>query len=133
MRRKNACLNHPDIEKYAQVLANAGLFLMSGDESGGDECSILKMSWRSQEVRLFLRNLDIVYLSSRYFNGKPTPGQWSNYRVEGARKDYLTRAPTGLPSNFYDARWLSEAGEDGRRMLKMKPPVPLVMTDSVRE
>ncbi|KAF9780925.1 hypothetical protein BJ322DRAFT_1011680, partial [Thelephora terrestris] len=132
-RRKQACLNHPDLEKYAQVLANAGLFLMSGDESCGDGCSILKMSWRSQEVRLFLRDLDVVHLSSRYFNGKPQPGQWPNYRVEGARKDHLTRAPVGLPQNFYDPQWMREIGEDGQRILKMKPAMPLVVTKSVRE
>lgn len=106
---------------------------MSGDESDGDKCAILKMSWRSTEVQHFLRNLDVVHLSSRYFNGKPTPGQWPSYRVAGARMDYLTRAPIGLPSNFYDARWLREKGEDGQKVLKMEPPVPLVITGAVRE
>jgi hypothetical protein len=124
-RRKQACLRHPDLERYAQVLANAGLFLMSGDKLDNNRCSILKMSWRSQEVRCFLRGLDVVHLSSRYFNGKPSPGQWPSYQVEGARKDYLTSAPASLPSNFYDTRWLRDAGEDGQRMLKLSPPVPL--------
>ena len=104
-RRKRACLNYPDLEKYAQVLANTGLFLISGDESNGDECSILKLN-----VLAIARDSTPPAGAGcrapvlEVFSGKPTPGQWPNYRVEGARKDYLTRAPAGLPSNFYDAR-----------------------------
>ena len=98
---------------------------MSGDESDHmDGHSFLintKCDWRSKEGDDLFDICDALYMSTRFRpDGRPMNGRFPDPRTASTRID--TRpAPAGLPSNLYDAQYLSGLTDEEKRKLHMRP------------
>ena len=134
-RRFDACLKHPDLGGYYDLLHKANYKLASEDESGNDadDCVITNMLWRNPEITDFLRALDAVHLSSRFMDSKPTRGNWPRNRIPSHREDRTTDPIAGLPSNFYEPSWLASRSEFELTQLKVQPEVRLILSDRVKQ
>lgn len=106
--------------------------LVSADEADGDPSRtlILRLGWRSAEATQFFRGLDKIHIANKYrATGRPGPGRWPTPRVLSTKRvDGTSKAPAGLPVNFYDERWLREIGADARKELHAKPAVHLTFS-----
>ena len=111
--------------------------VVSADEADGDvsRTLILRLDWRSAEATRFLRDLDRVHIANKYrVTGRPGPGRWPTERVPSSKRvDETSRAPVGLPVNFYDEEWLRDIGADARRELRAQPPMELAFSESTKQ
>jgi hypothetical protein len=96
---------------------------------------ILRLPWRSAEATEFLRNLDRVHIAGKYkATGRPGPGRWPTPRVPSTRRvDELSKAPVGLPRNFYNEAWLFEIGPDARKELGVRPLMELTFSEATKK
>jgi hypothetical protein len=111
--------------------------VVSADEADGDvsRTLIFRLHWRSAEATRFLRDLDKVHIANKYrVTGRPGPGRWPTERVPSTKRvDEISKAPTGLPVNFYDEEWLRDIGADGRKELHARPPMELAFSESTKQ
>ena len=121
--------------KFTQLIRELETNGMSDDEKDTRDLLrvppkylIRKLEWRSAELTQFLRNLDLLHLSTRFTEkGDPTPGNWPRYRVEGRLIDDHSPVIKGLPLNFYDSEWLLSLEPEHREQIGYRPPVELKM------
>ena len=98
---------------------------MSGDETdymdGNSYRVNCKCGWRSEEGNDLFDICDALYMSTRFrSDGRPMNGRFPDPRTLSNRPD--TRpAPPGLPSNLYDAQYLSGLTDEEKRKLHMRP------------
>jgi hypothetical protein len=73
-------------------------------------CWIKVLTWRSKELTAYLRALDSLHLCSRYkVSGRPMQGVMPHDRyVKNRLLDLESDPVSGLPLNFYDAKWLEK-------------------------
>jgi len=126
-------------KKYVDALVEGGG--MSGDESDrglrsssspAKDYFIIRPVWRSQEVSRWLRVMDLVHLDRRFAaDGRLTRGKLARCRLPSNKVDQLATPITMLPSNFYDADWLSSLSAKEVRRLKLQPAVNLAHTEDM--
>lgn len=113
---------------------------MSDDESDREQCEgprhfkILKLNWRSTELRHFLRLLDLLYLYVKFkANGRYQNGNWVRTRLPSNKSENRTaevsEAVAGLPRNFYDTNWYENLNPRLRRILGATSSVDLTIPD----
>ncbi|KAI0074531.1 hypothetical protein K474DRAFT_1665255 [Panus rudis PR-1116 ss-1] len=137
LRRVKACLAHPDLLKYHKLMEELSFHVVSGDETdivdGQERVVATRLPWRSAEYEDFLVILDKVYMSTR-FNGKAIKrGRLPDWRIRGSTRieREFCEPVVGLPSNFYDGKWLSQLNDIEKEALNLKEPVPLTVTVAV--
>lgn len=95
---------------------------------------IEKLEWRSRELTTLLRDLDLLHVSTRFDEkGRPSPGNWPRYRVEGPTVDSTTPPTIGLPINCYDAEWYEFLDEEQRAALEVQPKINLSLPGDLKQ
>ena len=79
--------------------------------------------WRSDEITIYLRILDLLHLSTKFdLFGTAAPGNWPRVRVPSQR--VVEKRPVGrLPKNFYNQAWLQTLTAKQQEELDMSPSV----------
>lgn len=105
--------------------------VMSGDESDhrrGERRYIVKtLEWRNPAISSWLLTFDALHLSTR-FNTTNTSkrGNFPVHRIRNTNRPAVaSEAVPGLPSNFYNKRWLETLDQFEHMALSMKPPINL--------
>ena len=85
--------------------------------------------WRSREITLYLRILDLLHLSTKFnaFN-IASPGNWPRIRTPSQRT--ADRSPVALlPQNFYEPVWLETLTKEQTDALQMRPAIPFTHSE----
>ena len=95
------------------MIERFGVDGMSSDESetesGVKQYTVLKKSWRADEVTLWLRGIDaIVALSTKSRGNRP------RIRMVSTKVDDSRPAVQGLPQNAYNSTWYARLGDFDR-------------------
>lgn len=121
------------LEKLGRILERVGdAFVHSEDESDHETNEplyrILGIIWRSKDLQMALRLLDLLHLGLKFQeDGRVGPGKWFRRRVPSPGKAKNSKPHAGLPRNFYDATWLAAQSKETKRNLMMGEPVSLAI------
>ena len=120
---------------------------MSEDESdhGGEGASdtqsgpkkrrykVLKVQWRSIEVTKWLRTMDLIFSGTKINeDGTATPGNEFRRRYPSDEMQ-IGKPITGLPRNFYDAKWLQTLSLNELAKLNVQPEMNINFTIDERK
>lgn len=120
-------MKYPDLKKHFILFSKLEPVHMSGDESDGPRClpqnySIVNALWQSDELKLFLRNIDALYKDkwAHPIGKRATSGNLPRMRIEhpNARCEN-TPAPIGLWRNCYNANWLRDLPQYAQNDLRV--------------
>ena len=98
----------------------------------GRRFKIVNMQWRSPEVTKWLRTMDLIYIGTKFYeDGTSMPGNQFRERYPSDKVE-TGRPITGLPRNFYDARWLRTLSPHQLEVLDIQPEVDINFTVNER-
>jgi hypothetical protein len=99
----------------------------------GRQFKIINMRWRSPEVTKWLRTMDLIYIGTKFYeDGTSVPGNQPRERYPSDKVE-IGRPITGLPRNFYDARWLRTLSPHQLEELDIQPEVDINFTVNERK
>lgn len=104
----------------------------SGTNLGRGRYAIVKETWRSEEMIIWLRLIDLLACGEKW-DGRSVARQGNSrrLRVHSSRlKDGV--AVEGLPENCYDSRWLDSLKPYERELLDVQPPLNMELTEEER-
>ncbi|KAI0288346.1 hypothetical protein BC826DRAFT_1107756 [Russula brevipes] len=135
----NALYYH-DIREFIEPLSQMSRAVLSDDESdhengrhvGQSRYAIVKEAWRSDELIVWLRMMDLLACGEKWDNRNVARrGNRRRLRAHSTRsKDGV--AVSGLPENCYNPGWLTTLQAYERKMLKVKPPMNMQFSDEER-
>lgn len=136
-RLKNAASYH-DLNCHVNVLRLLGPEGMSSDESdhenGVVQYRVLIKSWRHPILTPFLRVFDASYRRDRFVPIlQNTQGSHPHLRLSSNKVDDSRGAPTRLPINAYDTRWLANLTQFDRERLEEGDPYDFSHTPHILE
>lgn len=114
---------------------------LSDDESdhanGRSRYAILKEEWRSNELIMWLRTIDLLAFGEKWAGRIAAPrGNGIRHRFHSESTPPKKRgerpAVSGLPENCYDRDWLKSLNEYERRLLNIQPPLDLTFSEEER-
>ncbi|KAI0041154.1 hypothetical protein FA95DRAFT_1565655 [Auriscalpium vulgare] len=138
--RQKACNYHEELLKYSPLLTKMGKHGMSGDESdhqggrrGGHRgYGIVDDVWRSEDVRPFVRILDLLYLELKFkADGGVARGNWPRFRTPTGRTKPGTPV-IGLPQNIYARDWLATLSPQRKDELAMEGSISLEIPEHLK-
>ena len=104
----------------------------SGADLGRGRYAIIKEAWRSNEMIIWLRLIDLLACGEKW-DGRNVARQGNSrrLRIHSSRlKDGV--AVAGLPENCYDSRWLGSLKPYERELLDVQPPLNMELTEEER-
>lgn len=105
------------------------------EEIGPSSCQrfkILVVDWRSRELRQLLRLLDLLYVHTKFEEGRAEKGNW-------VRARYVSNAPgkskpvAGLLVNCYDIAWLDTQTAGLKKALGVKSAIDLTIPEPLKQ
>ncbi|KAH9019450.1 hypothetical protein EDB85DRAFT_1896653 [Lactarius pseudohatsudake] len=128
-----SALHYYKISRFIKPLEEMSRSALSNDKSdqeqgthGGQSCySIVNESWRSKELVVWLRTIDLFTCGEKW-GGQNIAWQGNSRRI----RLHSTRSKDGiaisrLPENCYDVKWLNSLKRYQRDKLDVQPPVDL--------
>ncbi|KAH9020120.1 hypothetical protein EDB85DRAFT_1872697 [Lactarius pseudohatsudake] len=100
-----------------------------GTHGGQSRYSIVNESWRSKELVVWLRTIDLFACGEKW-GGRNIARQGNSRRIRlhsTCSKDGIAIA--GLPENCYDVKWLNSLKRYQRDKLDVQPPVDLAFSE----
>jgi hypothetical protein len=104
----------------------------SGTNLGQGRYAIVREAWRSNEMIIWLRLIDLLACGEKW-DGRNVARQGNSrrLRVHSSRlKDGV--AVAGLPENCYDPHWLDSLEPYERELLDVQPPLDMQFSDEER-
>ncbi|KAH8982252.1 hypothetical protein EDB86DRAFT_3086249 [Lactarius hatsudake] len=132
-----SALHYYKISWFIKPLEEMSRSALSDDESdheqgthGGQSCySIVNESWRSKELVVWLRTIDLFACGEKW-GGRNIARQGNSRRIRlhsTRSKDGIAIA--GLPENCYNVKWLNSLKRYQRDKLDVQPPVDLTFSE----
>ena len=104
----------------------------SGTNLGQGRYAIVREAWRSNELIIWLRLIDLLACGEKW-DGRNVARQGNSrrLRVHSSRlKDGVAMA--GLPANCYDSHWLNSLKPHERELLNVQAPLDMQFSDEER-
>ncbi|KAH9051246.1 hypothetical protein EDB87DRAFT_1572155 [Lactarius vividus] len=104
-----------------------------GTHRGQSRYSIVNEAWRSKELVVWLRTIDLLACGEKW-GGRNVARQGNNRRIRlhsTHSKDGVAIA--GLPENFYDVEWLNSLKRYQRDKLDVQPPMDLAFSEEEKQ
>ncbi|KAH9000592.1 hypothetical protein EDB86DRAFT_522388 [Lactarius hatsudake] len=132
-----SALHYYKISRFIKPLEEMSRSALSDDESdheqgthgGQSRYSIVNESWRSKELVVWLRTIDLFACGEKW-GGRNIARQGNSRRIRlhsTRSKDGIAIA--GLPENCYDVKWLNSLKRYQRDKLDVQPPVDLTFSE----
>jgi hypothetical protein len=134
-------LHYYRIERFIKPLNEMSRAVLSGDESdheqgtrlGQSRYSIVNEAWRSNELVVWLRTIDLLACGEKW-GGRNIARQGNSRRI----RTHSTRstdgiAISGLPVNCYDPEWLSSLKRYQRDKLDVQPAIDLTFSEEEKQ
>ncbi|KAH8978561.1 hypothetical protein EDB92DRAFT_1909152 [Lactarius akahatsu] len=132
-----SALHYYKISRFIKPLEGMSRAALSDDESdheqgthgGQSRYSIVNETWRSKELVIWLRTIDLLACGEKW-GGRNIARQGNSRRIRlhsTRSKDGIAIA--GLPENCYDAKWLTSLKRYQRDKLDVQPPVDLAFSE----
>lgn len=132
-----SALNYYTIDRFIKPLEEMTQAVLSEDESdheqgahlGQSRYSIVNEAWRSEELVIWLRTMDLLACGEKW-NGRHVARQGNSrrLRMHSSRTKDGT-AVSGLPENCYNLEWLHSLKRYQREELDIQPPVDLTFEE----
>jgi hypothetical protein len=137
-------LNYYQIQRFVNPLIEMSHAVLSEDESdhedghnlGRSRYTIVKEQWRSDELIIWLRMMDLLACGEKWAGRNvPQPGNCRRLRVHSSRlkEPKLRDAVAGLPENCYHPDWLNTLDPVDKENLQIKPPIGLQFSEEERK
>ncbi len=129
-----------DLNRFIKPLARMTHKALSDDESdhesgsnlGQSRYAIVKEEWRSDELIIWLRMIDLLACGEKWRVRLVAPvGNSRRLRVHSTRSK-PGNAVLGLPENCYNPNWLKSLNSLERKLLKIKPAIDMTFTSTER-
>jgi hypothetical protein len=104
----------------------------SGSNLGQSRYAIVKEDWRSDELIIWLRMIDLLACGEKWRVRLVAPvGNGRRLRVHSSRSK-PGNAVIGLPENCYNSNWLKSLNSLERKLLNIKPAIDMTFTSKER-